>query len=141
MGKNVRSVMKFENYIVKKAIFEYNIEYEENEEGIDINFDIDVDFDIDSEEGELLVFLKTIIFDEPTKNNYPFRMEIELVGAFTMVSGLEKDVNFFKANAVAILFPYVRALVSSYTANANVEPLILPTINVNRYLQDKNEIH
>lgn len=137
----MNSIMRFENYIVKKAIFEYNIEYEGNEEGIDINFDIDVDFDVDSEKGELFVFLKTIIFDEPIKNNYPFRMEIELLGAFTMTSGLEKDVNDFKANAVAILFPYVRSIVSSYTANANVEPLILPTINVNRYLQDKNKMN
>ena len=31
---------------------------------------------------------------------------------------------------MAILFPYIRALVSTFTANANVPPLILPPINV-----------
>lgn len=34
--------------------------------------------------------------------------------------------------------PYVRALVSSFTANANVTPLILPTVNINKLL-DKGE--
>lgn len=37
-------------------------------------------------------------------------------------------------NTVAILFPYIRALVSNYTANANVPPLILPPINVSKIL-------
>lgn len=51
----------------------------------------------------------------------------------------EGQIENFKPNAVAILFPYVRALISSYTANANVTPLVLPPINVNQLLRNKKD--
>ena len=35
------------------------------------------------------------------------------------------------------MYPYLRALVSTYTANSNVLPLILPAINVNAMLEEK----
>ena len=40
-------------------------------------------------------------------------------------------------NAISILFPYVRALITTYTANSNVPALILPPINVNKLIEDK----
>lgn len=49
----------------------------------------------------------------------------------------EDKISQYGKNAVAILFPYVRALVSSFTSNANVTPLILPTVNVNRLLEQE----
>ena len=39
--------------------------------------------------------------------------------------------------AIAILFPYLRAIVSTYTANANVVPVILPAMNINAYMRKK----
>ena len=40
---------------------------------------------------------------------------------------------------MTILFPYLRALTSVYTTNANVGTLILPPINVVKYLENKGE--
>ena len=37
---------------------------------------------------------------------------------------------FFYRNAIAILFPYIRAFISSLTAQANITPMILPTYNL-----------
>lgn len=37
---------------------------------------------------------------------------------------------FFYPNSLAILFPYVRAFVSTITLQANVRPIVLPTINL-----------
>ena len=71
------------------------------------------------------------------KTKYPFSMEMEVVGFFSISNVSEEQIENFKPNAVAILFPYVRALISSYTANANVTPLILPPINVNQLLRSK----
>lgn len=39
-------------------------------------------------------------------------------------------------NSIAILFPYVRSLITSYTANSNVPPLIIPPINVSKMVED-----
>ena len=43
---------------------------------------------------------------------------------------LEEIPEFFYPNSLAILFPYVRAFVSTMTLQANVRPIILPTINL-----------
>ena len=54
-------------------------------------------------------------------------------------TGENAAIENFKSNAVAILYPYARALVSTYTSNANIAPLILPTINVNQFLKNKEK--
>jgi preprotein translocase subunit SecB len=36
---------------------------------------------------------------------------------------------FLKINAPAILYPFIRAYISTITINAGLEPIILPTIN------------
>jgi preprotein translocase subunit SecB len=43
----------------------------------------------------------------------------------------EDDVpDFFYRNAIAILFPYVRAYISLLTTQANINGVILPTLNL-----------
>lgn len=42
----------------------------------------------------------------------------------------EEIPEFFYANSIAILFPYIRSMVSTVTLQANVQPLILPTLNL-----------
>ena len=65
-------------------------------------------------------------------------MEVVLKGFFSIDSADSNvDISFFKTNAVAILFPYLRAIVSSYTANANIAPVILPAMNINEYIRKK----
>ncbi len=43
----------------------------------------------------------------------------------------EKE-SFFKINAPAILFPYVRAYISTLTSLSGINPIILPTINLSK---------
>lgn len=136
MNEEIKSVLRFENYIVKKVLFEYNLQYN-NEEAIDIKFDVDADYCVKEEDGSMQVTLETYVFNGEDKTKYPFSMEMEVVGFFSISNVSEEQIENFKPNAVAILFPYVRALISSYTANANVTPLILPPINVNQLLRSK----
>lgn len=44
-----------------------------------------------------------------------------------------------KQNAPAILFPFARAIITSYTAQANIPPIILPTVNFAAPPQEKKE--
>jgi preprotein translocase subunit SecB len=37
---------------------------------------------------------------------------------------------FFFSNSIAILFPYIRAMVSTLTLQANIPPIVLPTMNL-----------
>ncbi len=49
---------------------------------------------------------------------------------FENVRELAEIPEYFYANSIAILFPYIRAFVSTLTLQANVKPLVLPTYNI-----------
>lgn len=49
---------------------------------------------------------------------------------FEGITSIEEIPGFFYPNSIAILFPYVRAFVSTLTLQANVKPILLPTLNL-----------
>lgn len=49
---------------------------------------------------------------------------------FQDVNSLEEIPDYFYANSIAIIFPYLRAFVSTVTLQANIVPLLLPTMNL-----------
>lgn len=56
---------------------------------------------------------------------------------------IEDIPEFFYPNSLAIIFPYVRAFVSTITLQANVRPVILPTVNLmslTEILRSKTEV-
>lgn len=55
---------------------------------------------------------------------------------FKGVNSIEEIPAFFYNNAIAILFPYIRAFVSTVTLQANIKPILLPTLNLSD-LQDR----
>ncbi|MCZ8297729.1 protein-export chaperone SecB [Flavobacterium sp.] len=61
----------------------------------------------------------------------PF-VEIRCVGLFKFenVNSLEEIPSFFYKNSIAILFPFLRAFVSIVTVQANIKPIMLPTMNL-----------
>ena len=54
----------------------------------------------------------------------------EAVYEFVHIEKYEDIPLYFFANAIAILFPYIRAFVSTLTLQANYGPLVLPTMNL-----------
>lgn len=128
------SILKFKKYEVNEIYFKKNIAFTPNQEGTPINIKIKPIVDI--KDNNMNITLNVIIYENAIKNNKPFEMKIELTGYF-IIEGSEPER--FKANAIAILYPYVRAIVSTYTANANITPLLLPAINVNKLIEDQEE--
>ena len=131
-----RSVLRFDKYIVKSISFQANEKCYCMDDQVELDFDFDIRSSI--EENKLIIELSSIIFPNAVTQNYPFEMEVVLKGFFSIDSADSNvDISFFKTNAVAILFPYLRAIVSSYTANANIVPVILPAMNINEYIRKK----
>ena len=131
-----RSVLRFDKYIVKSITFQANEKFYCMDDQVELDFDFDIRSSI--EENKLIIELSSIIFPNAVTQNYPFEMEVVLKGFFSIDSADSNvDISFFKTNAVAILFPYLRAIVSSYTANANIAPVILPAMNINEYIRKK----
>ncbi|MFA6334558.1 MAG: protein-export chaperone SecB [Bacteroidales bacterium] len=64
--------------------------------------------------------------------NKSLKIEIEAVANYTFASktGLDSLSNFFYINAPALLFPYIRAYISTLTNLSGFEPINLPTLNM-----------
>lgn len=135
MTSPVNSTLQFLHYDVNKIQFINNPDYEAQE------IEVDLEFDSAIERSEEYIAQKVSIevFPNGLENGMPFQLQIDLTGHFRLVDGAEKmETKNIETNTLAILFPYVRSLVTTITANANVPALVLPPLNIVRTLEEKN---
>lgn len=60
-------------------------------------------------------------------------VQLESISLFQMediVTKVEDIPSYFYANSIAIVFPYLRAFVSTLTLQSNSKPMVLPTMNL-----------
>lgn len=133
--KSIVSKLKFENYVVDYVNYKDNKFFTGRSVKINLGADREVVFD---ESNDKIAFVSLIldVFSNAEENDYPFSISLKITGRFMVDSDINGNVknHFFEKNAVAILFPYARALVTTFTANSNVPPLILPPININNLI-------
>lgn len=133
-AENVKSVLKFNDYFVNNIEFNRNRSF--REAPVKIDFDIKREI-IFKDNKKILVTLMTRIFPNAEENNYPFEMNLSVTGVFEFEEcGSDTAKALAEINAVAILFPYIRALITTYSSNANVTPVILPPINVVKLINE-----
>jgi len=139
--EEINSSLRFVDYFVDYVDFKLNNEFEDKP--VNLKFDIDRSVDyLEDENNTMLVTLVVKVFDNALKKNYPFSMNVSITGVFELNNvAVERKEVFAEVNAVAILFPYIRALITNFTANVNVAPLILPAINVVKLMEDKSKSH
>ena len=120
MENNIKSTFKFNNYNITNVRFSINEDFE-GENGV-----------------ELDVSFKTSI---KTSNNYPFELEINIQGYFSFDNNLnDEDVlKRCKVNGTSILFPYLRSAITDVTKIANVNPLVLPSINIYNLIKENEK--
>lgn len=137
--ENIKSTLRFIDYYVNKIEFYNNSEFEDAPAKIDFKITRKVEY-LEDEDNTFLVTLNTRIFENARENNYPFSMNISLTGIFEIDNDDVKNRRTFaEINSVAILFPYLRAIVSTYSASANIQPLILPPVNVVKMIQEEQD--
>lgn len=94
-----------------------NVEFEQvigvNEDGHDMRLEMTAN--INDENNALVIKIKVQGFFEFDSNLKPE----------------EKDI-FFRTSAPAILFPYVRAYITTLSSLSGVKPVILPTLNMSQ---------
>ncbi|MCG5026961.1 hypothetical protein FOI68_17115 [Brevibacillus sp. LEMMJ03] len=71
----------------------------------------------------------------------------KILGIFQIVGELEEKevIKFTRLNAVALLYPYLRALISDLTSKGSEAPIILPTMNIAQMMErvhgiDENDL-
>lgn len=59
-------------------------------------------------------------------------IEVNCLASFLFkgVESIDDIPTYFYSNSIAIVFPYVRAFVSTLTLQANYSPIVLPTMNL-----------
>ena len=132
--RNSISSLRFINYIVNSVNYKTNNEL--NEKGTwKLSFDIKNTTKINEQKDKMTITLSLSVFKGI--EDAPFYIDVELTGYFELTE--KDDISKYEANAIAIMYPYLRAIVSTYTASANVAPIILPAINVNAMLKSKKQ--
>lgn len=91
------------------------------------------------ESNLVVVTINCLIEDESG-----LRLKVSLRGLFEVESStnLEEDTEtqeLCEKNTLAILFPYLRSSVSDISLKANIDPIILPTINIVALVEDSKD--
>lgn len=131
------AVLNFKNYRVISMSYAQNKEFDASSQkkiSFKPKFGINLIADGKDEAKILLTFV--------SKNELPFNIKIVLEGSFKY-NASEDEVNIgfeklLKRNATAILFPYLRAIISQLTSMGNeYPPLLIPVMNIGTLLERK----
>ena len=131
-----KSALIFHNFWVQDIIFKKNPEYTKNDDKprLDVKFSVTQSEEV--EKSRIIVSIGCELFEpEFTNKTIPFYLNVVVYGQFGLdaeASEVDDEATkdqILKANTVAILFPYVRSIISTITATANIPPIILPPIN------------
>lgn len=130
MANSSESVLIFDDYSVSDMVFKRNYKYD-----LDVNSDIELEFNIsgdakisDDKNNAALTLTIKIFEDDFKSNSTPFYLETTIVGHFTCEGDV--DIEGFQLNGMAILLPYIRSIITSFTSQSGISPIILPPINV-----------
>lgn len=130
---DIKSLLKLNDFLVEEIIFGGNY-LEAGEFDLEFNFKAKSSFSINNDKAKLE--LTCNLFDENFNNGLaPFYMKVTIVGYFECEN---TNIHDFEFNAMAILLPYVRAFITTFTSQSGIPPVILPPINVYNYFE-KND--
>lgn len=136
------SSLKFDNYIIDTIEFKNNPNYIHDKEQVEVVPEFKAE--ISREENKAAVNLMVNINEK--LENPIFTVSVSIVGFFEFVdveneSAVYSFDQLLKINAIAILYPYLRSVVSDITGKSNIYPNYnLPIINVVEKLKEENGI-
>lgn len=131
MSEEAKSTLTFEKYSVSEMEFKRNYDFDANKE-IDLDFTFNGSAHISENSKEAWLDIICIIFEEEfAKGEAPFYLKLGMTGKFGLrVREEDLDIQSFQLNGMAILLPYLRSLITSFTSQSGISPVILPPINV-----------
>lgn len=83
----------------------------------------------DEEEGYYNLNFEVSVICETNKKEI-IKILCKAQFSFEQNKKINEIPDFFYPNSIAILFPYIRAFVSTVSLQANVRPIVLPTVNL-----------
>jgi preprotein translocase subunit SecB len=119
-----KAAFSLDNYFFKKVLIDLSLNKSEE---FRIDFHPSGEFNEENSTYELFFTFKAKNKDEKK----PF-IQIECVAQFKFAESLKLDEipPYFYVNSIAIIFPYMRAFISTVTLQSNIPPIVLPTMNL-----------
>ncbi|PRO64556.1 protein-export chaperone SecB [Alkalicoccus urumqiensis] len=139
----MKSKLQFNDYQVLETYYKYDPDNQLEEETVSPDFNLKIQY-LNNEKTEAFLNLGVRLGDKNLDQN-SFYMEAQVLGRFLVVSG-DEDLpegfveNMFRKNALAILYPYMRALVTTLSNNGSEAPIMLPPMNIAEMIESKDKI-
>lgn len=117
---------KFLGYRVSSIQMEIDEAFMHQKEEMEQNITVTPTFDTQNP-NQVVVQMDTRV----ASKSKLFQFNLTIQGAFQANERFPEELfeKLAQQNAPAILFPFIRSIISTYTAQANIPPIILPTIN------------
>ena len=141
------AIISFEEYVIDKSVYQNNPEFENNREDgkllVPIRFSAEIG--IDKEEEKSYVIINVNLGQSTDPEEIPFICEVSIRGLYSYSSSDFENEEELKqvlgSNAVAILYPYVRAYISTLTNLSNQFPAYtLPVMNFAETIKENDLI-
>jgi preprotein translocase subunit SecB len=116
------SHFQFKGFKIKKSLIDIN----NHNDDLDLSIKFNPSGTLDKKQSIFILNLGIVIKDSD-------KLNIEISSeSFFEYSNIEEDKlsNFLYLNAPAIIFPYIRAYISSLTVLSGINPINLPTLNL-----------
>lgn len=133
------AVITFDGYKANKLHYTQNHDFDSQSSGREIKYATEFQMIPHFSQQD---HTATLRLEYKTPKNFPFELDVAITGEFTYKPDEDESERGFeqllKVNGSAILFPYLRALISQLTNMSNEFPaLTLPTINLAAYFSDQ----
>lgn len=142
---DVEGILTFNGYYAEDVRYFRKVDDQAQREHVDEKLQITLSpvFDfgvaVDPNDPHEANVILSVEFKEEDNLLLPFYLLARIRGFFTVTDGsADPSVcdRIFRVNAVAVLFPYLRSLVSDITSKCDyLSPIILPTINVTKLFE------
>lgn len=86
--------------------------------------------------GKNLFANLSVRINEDISSPVPFDLNVVMFGQFTIEN--EADQSVYARETLDVLYPFLRATVTTLTANCNIPPYVLPVISSDAAISDQN---
>lgn len=135
MSNDNAAVIQFVGYRVTNIIYDCkpSFEFPHGDAAYKFNFNKTL-VALSETEVQENVCVNVFFSDTDEMEGAPFRLSVEIAGRFVCENEWKPEL---EPNVLAIMFPYLRSIVSMITSNSGREPIILPTINIAGLFENK----
>jgi preprotein translocase subunit SecB len=132
------AALQFKDYHVIESHYKYHpfqVESIGDENYSDVSPKIYYNLETNPESIEQAIIFLGIELGDSSFSSTNFYAKVRIAGVFEIHERPEEMteeqiLGFYKVNAVAILFPYLRGIVSEISSKGSEGPIILPTMNI-----------